>query len=118
MAGLFKFLRKNAIDRKTHEQKAQRVTIVNPFHAGSIARAFDGSACNAAKACEGERFLSTEAPMLPLKGCDAAQCRCRYVHHDDRRAGPRRRADVWVGGTQMWSGSEQRRNRGRRVTDL
>lgn len=118
MAGLFRFFRRNTIDTQAHERRAQRVTIVNPFHAVSVVTSYDGKACAAAKSCEGVRFLSAEAPQLPMKGCDSTTCGCRYQHHDDRRAGPRRRADVWAGTGPMWSGQEQRRSRGRRSTDL
>jgi hypothetical protein len=48
------------------------------------------SACEAALACKGKRFLSSEAPRLPLTRCDAGRCDCKYRHFPDRRAGPRR----------------------------
>ena len=37
------------------------------------------------------RYLSSEAPLLPLDQCDRPdQCECRYRHYEDRRDGPRR----------------------------
>ena len=53
-------------------------------------------ACNEAVALRGRRFLSREAPVLPLAGCGSAQCECRYEHHDDRRKGFRRARDLAV----------------------
>jgi hypothetical protein len=47
-------------------------------------------ACDAVKRLGAKRFLPDEAPGIPVPGCDAAQCSCRYVHHDDRRHDDRR----------------------------
>jgi hypothetical protein len=49
-----------------------------------------GNACEAVEKLEGKRFLSKEAPRLPLPGCGAEHCRCRYVHFKDRREDDRR----------------------------
>jgi hypothetical protein len=48
------------------------------------------NACEAVKKLEGKRFLSKEAPRLPLPDCGAEHCRCRYVHFKDRRGDDRR----------------------------
>ena len=69
----------------------QQARIVNPYHAVSIITGEE--ACEAAKACTGERFLSRGAPRLPLPGCDRTDCRCHYAHHTDRRGMVRRVAD-------------------------
>ena len=39
---------------------------------------------------ETQRFLSSEAPLLPLVGCTETSCQCRYVHYADRRDRDRR----------------------------
>ena len=57
----------------------------NPFHAVSIHPTVQG--CAAAAAIKGKRFLSAEAPGLPLGECTAAICHCTYAHHVDRRRG-------------------------------
>ncbi len=62
------------------------------FHAVSIRPGL--ICCGAAEKLAGQRFLSVEAPELPLEGCDADRCECVYVHHDDRRSGHDRR-DRW-----------------------
>ncbi len=69
----------------------ERARIVNPFHAVSIA--VGAHACDAAKAFAGQRYFSREAPRLPLADCSNPDCRCRYEHHDDRRAQARRISD-------------------------
>lgn len=53
------------------------------FHAVSIS--LTSTACRGAKGLEGERFLSNEAPRLPLPKCDVKECQCRFVHYEDRR---------------------------------
>jgi len=73
-------------------------------------------ACAAAKACRDSRYLSTEAPRLPLAGCDARCCDCRYAHFDDRRRGPRRAAER-SGAPPKRVSVEQRARTGRRSTD-
>jgi len=50
------------------------------------------NACEAAKGERGKRYLSKDAPMLPLSQCDRQdRCDCRYRHYDDRRAKADRR---------------------------
>jgi hypothetical protein len=49
--------------------------------------------CLAAKQVLRKRWLSAEAPRLPLERCDQRTCECRYQHHTDRRGVPRRRVD-------------------------
>ena len=53
------------------------------YHAVSIK--LSGNACGAAREMEGRRFLSSAAPKLPLAECDVLECKCRFVHHQDRR---------------------------------
>ncbi len=81
------------------------------FHAVSIK--FDADACLHAKALQGRRFLAREAPALPLKSCDADECKCRFVHHDDRRSGKDRRSPFGSGGMGAVTGRfEQERRQG------
>lgn len=52
-------------------------------------------ACSAAASGRDQRWLSREAPQLPLPGCTRPDtCRCTYQHHEDRRAGSRRAEDT------------------------
>ena len=89
--------------------------VANPYHAVAVVPG--ARACNAAKQSARKRFLSAEAPLLPLKNCDAAACTCRYQHYEDRRGDPRRVVDgavVRMNGT--WQGVDRRRG-GRRAED-
>lgn len=86
----------------------------DPYHAVSILPG--KGACPAAFRFSGKRFLSVQAPRLPLPTCDHAHCECRFKHHHDRRAGPRRRSDQGM-MTGLYNGEERRRTLGRRADD-
>jgi hypothetical protein len=88
----------------------------NPYHAVCIMPG--PRACAAAHKLLGQRFISRDAPALPLKDCDRPECQCRYEHYDDRRKGPRRATDLGV-AVDGHDGNEQRAKdkRGRRKTD-
>jgi hypothetical protein len=60
-----------------------------------------------------QRFLSGQAPKLPLASCSNPK------HHDDRRAGPRRILDngTSLRTSAVFIGEERRAARGRRATD-
>ena len=71
----------------------QHIRISNPWHAVEVRSSL--AACPACRALAGIRFLSNEAPALPLAGClHPPRCRAVYKHHDDRRAGPRRESEL------------------------
>lgn len=72
--------------------------------------------CSAAQAHLNERFLSEDAPRLPLDDCnDPSQCRCTYHHFDDRRTALRRESDM--GMPVRDQPVNQRAGVGRRITD-
>jgi hypothetical protein len=87
----------------------------NPYHAVSILPGATG--CAAAFRFARQRFLSRQAPRLPLPSCDSRTCACRFKHHKDRRAGPRRNSDVGMMMTASPKGKERRQSRGRRAED-
>jgi hypothetical protein len=60
------------------------------YHAVSIH--YESNACAAARRADRRRFLAAAAPGLPLPECDIRDCRCRFVHHADRRSGRDRRS--------------------------
>ena len=103
----------NRVHASTPESEAS----VESYHAVSVYYA-RGHACPAIKKLAGKRFLSKEAPLLPLKACTTVECRCRYQHYEDRRDEPRREADS--GPTaNVPVGDEQRgASHGRRVDDF
>ena len=96
-------------------KRTARPTVVKkistPYHAVSVVPG--PVCCSAAKEMEGRRFLSREAPVLPLKKCDRASCQCRYEHHEDRRKGPRRARDFGV-SIAAWDTDDDRRQKGKR----
>lgn len=95
---------------------------VNPYSATSIS--FDDTACDAVKAIGDRLFLDADrdTPLLPLPGCDAPRCNCKYVHREDRReVGEDRRhpsglqAELYDAGVNS---NRREKNRGRRGDDL
>jgi len=85
----------------------------NRFHAVTIVAPV--TACAAAQACKGKRYLSKEAPRLPLEACDAARCECKYRHFTDRRGTPRRAEEKGAAPARV--NTERRGKRGRRASD-
>ena len=68
------------------------------------------SACSAARELRSKRFLSREAPRLPLPDCNKQdQCECKYRHLADRRGGYRRAGDEGVLRPVKSALKEQRR---------
>lgn len=66
----------------------------------------------------GQRVLSAEAALLPLKDCDRPdRCSCRYQHFDDRRRGPRRGDEIGAPRKKGPDQPERRLVRGRRAED-
>ena len=91
---------------------------VGPYHAVSIHPGT--SVCQPAKELLHKRFLSGEAPLLPLAGCTAQRCRCVYQHHSDRRTGDGdRRANGSAAQSifQARQDGERRHSLGRRGSD-
>ena len=85
------------------------------WHAVSVA--FRDGACEQAQQLAGKRFLSAQAPALPLKDCPkGGRCRCVYKHHEDRREGPRRMSEQ-NGLPTAQPRVNRRAGRGRRSTD-
>lgn len=93
------------------------VGVQNPWHAVSIVAG--ASCCDAAKNLSTTRYLSHQAPRLPLAECTkASDCRCSYLHHEDRRGRPRRAAEAGAAWPEPYIGHDRRRERGRRATDI
>ena len=103
--------------RVSARQTTAPTTPRTPWHAVSIVSS--AACCAAAMGLLGTRFLSKEAPRLPLKGClMGSNCRCWYQHHEDRRVLLRRAPDLWNPGHARYVREERRRQRGRRSADL
>ncbi len=88
----------------------------HPYHCVTINPG--QGACRTAQTLKGIRFLSAEAPLLPLASCDTTRCRCTFTHYQDRRRGDRRNPYRPENHSHIAQGREDRRNRrGRRTTD-
>ena len=89
------------------------------YHAVGIK--FPSYACDAAKALAGKRFLSTEAPPIPLPECDGRECECTFLHFKDRRTGKDRRSPFTPAGFGTGTGkyeTERRVGKDRRGGDI
>lgn len=76
------------------------------------------AACSAVRALSGHRFLAGQAPQIPVPGCSAARCTCKFVHFDDRRSGDRRGVrGQYVRSLKSLDWAERRSPRGRRKAD-
>lgn len=108
---------RRAADKPGVTPTATAAEPASKFHAVSIRPG--GNACDAARDLRGRRFLSPEAPALPLAGCDRPDCGCRFTHHGDRRSDEDRRSPypskIWqdTGAVQ----AEQRESADRRKSD-
>lgn len=76
----------------------------------------DEDCCDQIKPFIGRRYLSVEAPKLPLAECNAKRCNCRYRHYADRRDDHERR-DVITTASELYvnAGNADRRERRRRA---
>lgn len=101
--------------RRTGRKRARVSTLSHLFHGIAIEPGDD--ACAAAQRLSEQRFLSEEAPILPLQSCTCVEnCRCVYRHFSDRRTEVRRDADM--GLPERHIPAEKRAGAGRRVTDV
>jgi len=98
----------------TADASRERQWISNPWHAVSIVPS--ARSCRLARSVAEVRFLSQQAPQLPMADCTVRPCTCRYRHFQDRRDMSRRDSDL-VGSQLAWMGQDRRVSRGRRSTD-
>ena len=102
--------------RRARSEADEHSDSTSPYHCVAI-EPREG-ACRTALTLKGQRFLSDEAPLLPLASCDVARCRCTFVHHKDRRRSDRRNPYTAQSHTFVVQGGVDRRGRrGRRNTD-
>lgn len=87
------------------------------YHAVEL-RATSERGCAEVRALKGRRFLSAEAPPLPLPNCGRSACSCVYVHFSDRRVRQRRHVHVTPVRGDEQAGSERRIRVGRRASDV
>jgi hypothetical protein len=116
----YRFVRDARAAARVRERQARKSRLPflerHNYHAVTVAQG--RTACASSIQLTGRRFLSRDAPPLPLPGCTMQLCRCRYIHHADRRAeerrfpfGVRKRSEATVA-------VERRRGDRRKTTDL
>jgi hypothetical protein len=119
LAILFRLRLARAVSQdERHWDRRASLGANHPFHAVSIGPA-PGS-CAVAQSMRSQRYLSEEAPSLPLVNCTASQCQCRYMHYPDRRSvtrdrrlGPVEESDE----SEFWSLRNRRSFLGRRSSE-
>ena len=112
--------KKEGAPKKKTERRSSTTSSADDtaFHAVSIK--FPPKACAAAREMDGKRFLSSDAPHIPLPGCDIVDCQCRFVHFKDRRARVDRRSVFTASGLSATTGKfeqERRHSDERRAED-
>ena len=106
-------VRPRSLLKRLFAKKAEKPRIT-PYHA--VAIRCGKTSCQAAQDNQCERYLSAEAPLLPLDQCDLPdQCECHYQHYEDRRAGPRRRSEEGLSGMTDSERVERRYAKDRRA---
>ena len=105
--------RRRSLRRRSDRARANKA-YRTPFAAVAICSGEES--CDAAKEITGVRYLSADAPLIPLKECDRPRlCACRYDHFSDRRIAPRREADGAMPPNHRSFGVDRRVMRDRRV---
>ena len=93
--------------------KAPTKSTKEPWHSVSIVPG--KNPCDAVLANPRRRMLPGHAARLPVTDCsDPEHCECRYQHHTDRRAGPRRTDDNGGGTPTDKARPKNRRRPGER----
>jgi len=111
---MFNRSRKSQSTLGNKAKRAPRTSLTHLYHGIGITAG--DTACAAVEAIAQQRFLSEDAPRLPLEQCaNPGDCVCRYKHFSDRRTDPRRESDV--GLPQADHPQEKRQSGGRRITD-
>lgn len=89
-------------------KKPKLATSFSAYRAVSVQAPTVG-ACEAATTIRNHRYLSAEAPLLPLTDCaHPTSCRCKYKHWDDRRQQDDRRSPVYGLADQLHAATDRR----------
>jgi hypothetical protein len=112
----YRFVQDARADARARERQAIRNrpsrSELHKYHAVTIAQG--RTACSGSIQLGDRRFLSKDAPPLPLPGCSRQVCRCRYIHHADRRRAEDRRFPFGVRKHSESSITSERRSLDRR----
>jgi hypothetical protein len=106
---------KDASARTRTTSAPARPASAGSYHAVSLI--LPSRHCAVAESSAKKKWLSKEAPDLPLAGCTMAkECTCKFRKHADRRENEDRRL-LGSGETARWYSGAEKRTRGRRKTD-
>lgn len=95
---------KNRLEKNKLKSKSVVKKTISPYHCVEVKMSYD--ACEEVLKIHGKRYLSAEAPLLPLPGCNQS-CGCKFKHHNDRRLDDRR--DSFSASGIHFSGQKNRR---------
>ena len=121
IAGWYFLRRDDASKPATTARPDRRVSTGDSSKYHAVGIKFPAYACDAAKALAGKRFLSGEAPDIPLPDCDGRECECTFIHFKDRRTGKDRRSPFTPAGFGSGTGkfdTERRAGKDRRGADI
>ena len=114
--GMWKKQSQVNLQKSSMKQGVQPTKHVGPWHAVSVTTG--QTCCESARGLIGRRFLAARAPRLPLPECTLAEaCACKYKHHEDRRAAPRRKEEKSGLPGKNHHGPERRTVQSRREED-
>jgi hypothetical protein len=105
-------------DRVTKKTAESTVRERLPYHAISCSSGTGN--CEAVEALKGQRFLVEDTPQLPLEACTSERCKCKYLHHQDRRDNDDDRRALYGIKSEFYeytSKQDRRVKRGRRASD-
>ena len=109
--------RKSAARQKVRAKKSAAASLQKgAYHAVSCV-----GNCRHLEPYKGKRYLTDEAPPLPVPECTSSNCKCRYVHYDDRREDDGDRRGIVGLRNELYAHSgeqDRRKRRGRRESDL
>jgi len=107
--------REHPAKKPTPLAKSKRIDAADDFRAVSIAPSI--MCCTAATQVAGRRYLSRQAPRLPLPTCTMpTRCSCKFLKNRDRREGDRRL--FGAAETNRWfAGTDNRKRLCRRSSD-
>jgi hypothetical protein len=122
LVGLFLLLRRR---RRSAQQDPEESVLLTPsaqlFKLQNADR-FRGvsveSHCGASSPLAGREFPFESAPNLPVSGCDATVCKCRFIGLPDRRLDPERRLGQDRRRSLRMEDDDRRHERPRRSRDL
>lgn len=112
-AGATKGVSAGASGARVVEPASRRIG--KPYAAVKVKSRLD--ACANAIQMRDQILLASEVPSLPLAGCDASTCACRYVHYDDRRDEEDRRSPYQGNHGIMVGAAEDQRANDRRQAE-